>query len=75
MDTFEKVRGIIVDSLGVEADAVTETANIKEDFGADSLAVVELVMALEDAFGISIPEEKLKEIATVADIIALVGEQ
>ena len=54
---FEKVRDVIVETLGCEADAVTPTASLAEDLGADSLAAVELVIALEEASGLSIPEE------------------
>ena len=54
---FEKVRDIIVETLGCDAEAVTPTASLADDLGADSLAAVELVMALEEAAGISIAEE------------------
>ena len=54
---FEKVRDIIVETLGCDAEAVTPTASLADDLGADSLAAVELVMALEEAVGISIAEE------------------
>ncbi|MDR3149062.1 MAG: acyl carrier protein [Oscillospiraceae bacterium] len=72
MKLFNQVKDIIVSTLGCDEALITETANIKDDLGADSLAVVELVMALEDAFSISISEEKLKEINTVGDIVELV---
>ena len=54
---FEKVRDIIVETLGCDTEAVTPTASLADDLGADSLAAVELVMALEEAAGISIAEE------------------
>ena len=54
---FEKVRDIIVETLGCDAEAVTPNASLAEDLGADSLAAVELVMALEEAAGLSIAEE------------------
>jgi acyl carrier protein len=57
MSTFEKVKAVIIDSLNCEGDAVTENASLNEDLGADSLAAVELIMALEDEFGISDPED------------------
>jgi acyl carrier protein len=75
MEKFNEVREVIVSSLGCDEALITEEALIKDDLGADSLAVVELVMALEDAFGISISEEKLKEIQTVGDIVALVASK
>jgi len=73
MDIFAEVREIIVESLGSAEDSVVEEARVKEDLGADSLAVVELIMALEDRFEISIPEEKIAEIATVGDIVTLIS--
>ena len=64
---FEKVRDIIVETLG--CDAVTPTASLADDLGADSLAAVELVMALEEAAGISIAEEDAANLKTVGDIM------
>ncbi|MDR2606537.1 MAG: acyl carrier protein [Oscillospiraceae bacterium] len=72
---YPQIRDIIVSTLGCDESIVTETADVKEDLGADSLAVVELIMAIEDAFGISIDEEKMKEIQTVGDIVALVSSK
>ncbi|MDR2359754.1 MAG: acyl carrier protein [Oscillospiraceae bacterium] len=72
MELFNQVKDIITNTLGCDAEIVTESAGIKDDLGADSLAVVELVMALEDEFGISISEEKMKGIQTVGDIVELV---
>ena len=66
---FEKVRDVIVETLGCEADAVTPTASLAEDLGADSLASVELVMALEEAVGVSIDDEALPNMKTVGDIM------
>jgi acyl carrier protein len=66
---FEKVRDIIVDTLSCDADDVTMDASIFDDLGADSLDAVELNMAFEDAFDISIPEESLSEMKTVRDIV------
>lgn len=67
---FEKVRDIIVETLGCDAERVTPKASLKDDLGADSLDSVELVMALEEAFDLSIEEEKLAEFLTVGDIVA-----
>lgn len=73
---FEKVRDIIVETLGCDAERVTPKASLKDDLGADSLDSVELVMALEEAFDLSIEEEKLAEFLTVGDIVAyLTGRQ
>lgn len=72
MDTFEKVKEIVVTNLGCEEDKVTEAALIADDLGADSLAMVELIMELEDTFGITIPEEKSKDIKTIGDVVKLI---
>ena len=66
---FEKVRDIIVETLGCDAEAVTPTDSLADDLGADSLAAVELVMALEEAAGISIAEEDAANLKTVGDIM------
>ena len=65
----EKVVEILIEELGVEAEEVVETANIQEDLGADSLAIVEVIMAFEDEFDIKIPEEDAAGMITVKDII------
>ncbi len=67
---FEKVRDIIVETLGCDAEAVTPAASLSDDLGADSLASVELVMALEEAAGLSIAEEDAAALKTVGDIVA-----
>ena len=64
-----KVRNIIVDELGVDAGEVTPEASFKDDLGADSLDLVELVMGLEDAFDASIPTEDLEKLSTVQDVM------
>ena len=66
---FEKMRDIIVETLGCEAEQVTPEASLTEDLGADSLASVELTMALEEAIGISIVDSALAEMKTVGDIL------
>jgi acyl carrier protein len=65
----DKVKQIIVDQLGVNAEEVTETATFIDDLGADSLDTVELVMALEEAFEIEIPDEDAEKINNVKDAI------
>ena len=67
---FEKVRDIIVETLGCDAEAVTLTASLADDLGADSLAAVELVMALEEATGITIDDADVGSLKTVGDILA-----
>ena len=70
----ERVKSIIVEQLGVEESQVTTSAKFVEDLGADSLDTVELVMALEEEFGIEIPDEDAEKIATVGDAINYIGE-
>ncbi len=67
--TFEKVKEIIVDTLNCEEELVVIEANLKEDLDADSLDAVELNIALEDAFKISIPDQDLATFSTVQDIV------
>ncbi|HLU21935.1 acyl carrier protein [Lederbergia graminis] len=68
-DTLERVTKIIVDRLGVEESKVTLEASFKEDLGADSLDVVELVMELEDEFDMEISDDDAEKIATVGDAV------
>ncbi|MEM7046228.1 MAG: acyl carrier protein [Pseudomonadota bacterium] len=69
-DVAEKVTGIIIEHLGVEADKVVPEAKFVEDLGADSLDTVELVMAFEEAFDCEISDEAAEKIATVGDAIS-----
>ena len=70
MDIFEKVKDLIADQLDVDdKDSITESSSITDDLGADSLDVVDLVMALEDEYGVEIPSEDLEKILTVQDVI------
>lgn len=66
---FEKMLPIITEQLNVEAAEVKPESNFKEDLGADSLDLFELVMALEEEFGVEIPSEDLESIVTVNDVI------
>ncbi len=68
----EKVKKIIVDQLGVDAAEVTPEASFIEDLGADSLDTVELVMALEEEFGIEIPDDEAEKIMTVKDAVGYI---
>ena len=67
---FEKVRDVIVETLGCEADIVTMEASLADDLGADSIDAVELNIALEDTLHVSIPDEALAEMKTVGDIVS-----
>lgn len=73
-EILDKARGVIVDQLGVDEDVVTEDASFIDDLGADSLDIVELVMALEEEFGISIPDEEAESIKTVGDAITYIAK-
>jgi acyl carrier protein len=74
-DTIEqRVKKIIVDQLSVNADQVTAEAKFIEDLGADSLDIVELVMALEEEFGSEIPDEQAEKLLTVGDVIKYIEE-
>lgn len=66
---FEKVKKIIVDQLGVEEDDVVMEASFIDDLGADSLDIVELIMALEEEFDLEIPDSEAEKIATVGDAV------
>ena len=69
MSSEEKIKQIIVDQLGVEADKVVPEASFIDDLGADSLDTVELVMALEEEFDVEIPDEDAEKITTVGEAI------
>jgi acyl carrier protein len=68
-DVAERVKKIVVEHLGVEADKVVESANFIDDLGADSLDTVELVMAFEEEFSVEIPDDQAETIVTVGDAI------
>ncbi len=74
MSVNEKVKSIIVEQLGVEADEVTDEASFTDDLGADSLDIVELVMAFEEEFGIEIPDEDAEKIGRVNDAIQYIAQ-
>lgn len=67
--TFEEMRDIIVETLSCDAEDVTMEAKLSEDLGADSLAAVELSMALEEEFGVTIADEELPNMKTVGDLV------
>ena len=72
--TAERVKSIIVEQLGVAAEEVNETASFIEDLGADSLDIVELVMALEEEYDIEISDEDAEKILTVGDAVKYISE-
>ena len=73
-DTEERVKKIVVEHLGVEADKVTMDASFIDDLGADSLDIVELVMTFENEFGIEIPDDAAEKITTVGDATKYIDE-
>ena len=73
-EVFEKVKGIIVEQLGVTENAVTMEASFIDDLGADSLDIVELVMALEEEFDIEIPDSDAEKVVTVEDVVEYIKE-
>ena len=75
MSVQDKVKSIIAEQLGVKPEEVTPEAAFVEDLGADSLDTVELVMALEEEFGIEVPDEDAEKMATVGDAIKYIGEK
>lgn len=74
-DIFNRVKKIVADNLSVEESEITEKTSFVEDLGADSLDLVDLVMALEKELGISIDDEKLSELSTVSDVIDLIEKE
>lgn len=72
MTMLEKIKSMVAENLGVEESTITEASSFKNDLGADSLDLFELVMALEEEFGVEIPTEDLEQIATVGDVIKYV---
>ena len=75
MEIFDRVRDILVEQLGVKPEDVTMEASFQDDLGADSLDVVELVMAFEEEFDLSIPDEDEANISTVADAVEYIKAQ
>jgi acyl carrier protein len=73
-DISERVKKIVVEHLGVEADKVTENASFIDDLGADSLDTVELVMAFEEEFGVEIPDDDAEKITRVREAIAYIEQ-
>ena len=74
MSTADRVKKIVVEHLGVDAEEVTPQANFIDDLGADSLDIVELVMAFEEEFGVEIPDDAAEKIMTVGDAVSYISE-
>ena len=73
-ETADRVKKIVVEHLGVEAEKVTEDASFIDDLGADSLDIVELVMAFEEEFGVEIPDDAAETIVTVGDAVKFLSK-
>lgn len=71
---LDKIKEMVAENLGVDAATITEESSFKDDLGADSLDLFELVMALEEEFVIEIPTEDLEQIATVGDVIKYIND-
>ena len=71
---FERIREIICDQLDLEEDKVTMDSDIMEDFEADSLDVVDLVMFIEDEFGLEVPDDQIENFRTVGDVVRYIEE-
>lgn len=71
---FDKIKEIIMDQLQVEESEITMDTNLMKDLSADSLDAVEIIMAIEDEYGIEIPDEEAETIQTVADLVRFVEE-
>ncbi|WP_419074907.1 acyl carrier protein [Ruthenibacterium lactatiformans] len=71
---FERIREIICDQLDLEEDKVTMDSDIIEDFEADSLDVVDLVMSIEDEFGLEVPDDQIENFRTVGDVVRYIEE-
>lgn len=74
MKTIDKVKQLIAEQLCISVDDIKDDANVIEDLGADSLDIVELLMSFEDEFKVSIPDEKLEELKTIPQIVAIIDE-
>ena len=75
MSTFDKVKNITVEQLSVDPEEVKMESSFIDDLGADSLDIVELIMAFEEEFGVEIPDEKAEKIRTVADAVKMLDEE
>lgn len=71
---IEKVKDLVAEQLGISKDTIKPESNILEDLGADSLDVIEMLMTLEDEYGITIPDDKINQVKTISEIVALIEE-
>ena len=71
---IDKVKELVAEQLGINKETITAESNIIEDLGADSLDVIEMLMTLEEEYGITIPDEKIGQIKTIGQIVDLIEE-
>lgn len=71
---IEKVKELVAEQLGISKDSIKDDANVVEDLGADSLDVIEMLMTLEEEYGISIPDEKINQVKTISQIVKLIED-
>ena len=74
-EIFDKLKELVLDQLGVEEDEVTMEASMQDDLGADSLDLVDLVMSVEEEFGVKVADEDLENIKTVGDIVNYIEDR
>mgnify|MGYP004713793169 FL=1 len=74
-EIFDKLKELVVDQLGVEEDEVTMEASMQDDLGADSLDLVDLVMSVEEEFGVKVADEDLENIKTIGDIVNYIEDR
>ncbi len=74
MSIFEKLQEIIADQLEIDVEDISYDSNILDDLGADSLDVVDLIMSIEDEFGIEVPDEALENIRTIEDMVKFIED-
>ncbi|MBE5822063.1 MAG: acyl carrier protein [Clostridiales bacterium] len=72
-EIFAKIKEIIIDQLGVEEDTITTNSSFIDDLGADSLDIVELIMAIEEEFDLEIPDSEAEKVATVNDVVEYIA--
>jgi len=75
MDTMEKVVTLLSEQLGVDKDKITAGSDVVKDLGADSIDVVQLLMAMEDEFGVTVTEDDASNLKTVEDIVSLIDNR
>ena len=73
--TFEKIRSFLAEQLGVDTSQITMDSDLLNDFEADSLDIVDMVMTLEDEFGIEVPDDAIENLHTVGDVVRFVDSQ